>query len=146
VGELRDAPTIRLALTAAETGHLVLGTLHTASAARTVERIIDVFPGAERDAVRAMLAESLTGVVSQTLLPMPDGIGRVAAHEVMLGTPAVANLIREGRTAQLYSALQTGAQAGMQTLDASLARLLAAGRITAACAQQHGHRPEQLAA
>ncbi|ROO23802.1 type IV pilus twitching motility protein PilT [Salinisphaera japonica] len=128
VGELRDLETIRLALTAAETGHLVFGTLHTVSAAKTIDRVIDVFPGGEKDMVRAMLSESLAAVISQTLLKKPEG-GRVAAHEIMRGTPAIRNLIREGKTAQMYSAIQTGQAHGMQTLDQCLADLLRRGIV-----------------
>ncbi|MCG7599415.1 type IV pilus twitching motility protein PilT [Halomonas sp. McH1-25] len=124
VGELRDLETIRLALTAAETGHLVFGTLHTTSAAKTIDRIIDVFPGDEKAMVRSMLSESLQGVVSQALLKRQNG-GRVAAHEILLATPAIRNLIREDKVAQIYSAIQTGGNQGMQTLDAALARLVA---------------------
>jgi twitching motility protein PilT len=123
VGEMRDLETIRLALTAAETGHLVFGTLHTTSAAKTIDRVIDVFPGEEKDMVRAMLSESLQAVISQTLLKRVGG-GRVAAHEIMIGTPAIRNLIREGKVAQMYSAIQTGAQLGMQTLDQNLQDLV----------------------
>jgi Tfp pilus assembly ATPase PilU len=115
VGEMRDLETIRLALTAAETGHLVFGTLHTSSAAKTIDRIVDVFPGEEKDMVRSMLSESLRAVISQTLLKRIGG-GRVAAHEIMIGTPAIRNLIREGKIAQMYSTIQTGQAAGMQTL------------------------------
>ncbi len=128
VGELRDLETIRLALTAAETGHLVFGTLHTSSAAKTIDRIIDVFPAAEKDMVRSMLSESLRAVISQTLLKRIGG-GRVAAHEIMLGTPAIRNLIREDKVAQMYSAIQTGQSQGMQTLDQSLKTLLNQGTI-----------------
>jgi len=124
VGELRDLETIRLALTAAETGHLVFGTLHTSSAAKTIDRIIDVFPAAEKDMVRAMLSESLKAVISQTLLKTKDGNGRVAAHEIMVGTPAIRNLIREAKVAQMYSAIQTGQSLGMQTLDQCLLDLV----------------------
>ncbi len=123
VGEMRDLETIRLALTAAETGHLVFGTLHTSSAAKTIDRIVDVFPAAEKDMIRAMLSESLRAVISQTLLKKIGG-GRVAAHEIMIGTPAIRNLIRENKVAQMYSAIQTGAQHGMQTLDQSLQELV----------------------
>ncbi|MBS61942.1 twitching motility protein [Salinisphaera sp. C84B14] len=129
VGELRDLETIRLALTAAETGHLVFGTLHTSSAAKTIDRIIDVFPGAEKDMVRAMLSESLRAVISQTLLKKKAG-GRVAAHEIMMGTPAIRNLIREGKIAQMYSSIQTGQSAGMQTLDQCLQDLVRRGVVT----------------
>ncbi len=124
VGELRDLETIRLALTAAETGHLVFGTLHTTSAAKTIDRIIDVFPGEEKAMVRSMLSESLQAVISQTLLKRMGG-GRVAAHEILIATAAVRNLIREDKVAQIYSAIQTGGNLGMQTLDASLAKLVA---------------------
>ncbi len=124
VGELRDLETIRLAITAAETGHLVLGTLHTSSAPKTMDRIVDVFPAEEKDMVRSMLSESLNAVISQVLCKRKDGAGRVAAYEVMVGTPAVRNLIREGKVAQLYSAIQTGRAVGMQTLDQSLAALV----------------------
>lgn len=123
VGELRDLETIRLALTAAETGHLVFGTLHTSSAAKTIDRIIDVFPAAEKSMVRSMLSESLRAVISQTLLKKIGG-GRVAAHEIMIGTPAIRNLVREDKIAQMYSAIQTGQAAGMQTLDQCLQQLL----------------------
>ncbi len=119
VGEMRDLETIRLALTAAETGHLVFGTLHTTSAAKTIDRVIDVFPAEEKDMVRAMLSESLQAVISQTLLKKNGG-GRVAAHEIMIGIPAIRNLIRENKVAQMYSAIQTGANYGMTTLDQSL--------------------------
>ena len=124
VGELRDLETIRLALTAAETGHLVFGTLHTSSAAKTVDRIVDVFPAAEKDMVRAMMSESLRAVISQTLLKTKDGAGRVAAHEIMIGTPAIRNLIRENKVAQMYSAIQTGQAQGMYTLDQCLLDLV----------------------
>ena len=145
VGELRDLDTIRLALTAAETGQLVLGTLHTASATKAVDRIIDVFAAHDKDMVRSMLSESLEGVVAQTLCRTADGTGRVAAHEVMLGTPAIRNLIREGKVAQMYSTLQTGASQGMQTLDQSLAELVRRQRITAAEARLHAKVPAQFA-
>jgi twitching motility protein PilT len=124
VGEMRDLETIRLAMTAAETGHLVFGTLHTSSAAKTIDRIIDVFPAEEKEMMRAMLSESLRAVISQTLLKTKDGTGRVAAHEIMVGTPAIRNLIRENKIAQMYSAIQTGAQLGMQTLDQNLQELV----------------------
>jgi twitching motility protein PilT len=124
VGELRDLETIRLALTAAETGHLVFGTLHTSSAAKTIDRVVDVFPAAEKEMVRSMLSESLRAVISQTLLKTKDGNGRVAAHEIMIGTPAIRNLIREGKVAQMYSAIQTGGNIGMQTLDQNLQDLV----------------------
>jgi twitching motility protein PilT len=124
VGEMRDLETIRLAMTAAETGHLVFGTLHTSSAAKTVDRIIDVFPAAEKEMIRAMLSESLRSVISQTLCKTKDGTGRVAAHEIMVGTPAIRNLIRENKVAQMYSAIQTGGGLGMQTLDQNLQELV----------------------
>lgn len=124
VGEMRDLETIRLALTGAETGHLVFGTLHTSSAAKTIDRIVDVFPADEKEMVRAMLSESLRAVISQTLLKTKDGTGRVAAHEIMLGTPAIRNLIRENKIAQMYSAIQTGQSVGMQTLDQCLSDLV----------------------
>lgn len=128
VGEMRDLETIRLALTAAETGHLVFGTLHTTSAAKTIDRIVDVFPGAEKDMVRTMLSESLVGVISQTLLKKKDK-GRVAAHEIMICNSAIRNLIRENKVAQMYSAIQTGQSAGMQTLDQCLKGLVQKGVI-----------------
>ena len=124
VGELRDLETIRLAMTAAETGHLVFGTLHTSSAAKTIDRIIDVFPAEEKEMVRAMLSESLRAVISQTLIKTKDGSGRIAAHEIMIGTPAIRNLIRENKVAQMYSAIQTGQQLGMQTLDQCMMELV----------------------
>ncbi len=124
VGEMRDLETIRLALTGAETGHLVFGTLHTSSAAKTIDRIVDVFPAAEKEMVRAMLSESIRAIISQTLLKTKDGSGRVAAHEIMIGTPAIRNLIREAKVAQMYSAIQTGGQFGMQTLDQNLTELV----------------------
>jgi len=128
VGEMRDLETIRLALSAAETGHLVFGTLHTSSAAKTIDRVVDVFPAEEKDMVRAMLSESLRAVISQTLLKKKGG-GRVAAHEIMIGTPAIRNLIRENKIAQMYSAIQTGQQFGMQTLDQNLQQLVAKGLV-----------------
>jgi len=128
VGEMRDLETIRLALTAAETGHLVFGTLHTSSAAKTIDRVVDVFPAAEKDMVRAMLSESLRAVISQTLLKKKGG-GRLAAHEIMIGTPAIRNLIRENKIAQMYSAIQTGQQFGMQTLDQNLQQIVKAGLV-----------------
>ncbi len=132
VGEMRDLETIRLALTAAETGHLVFGTLHTSSAAKTIDRIVDVFPAAEKEMVRAMLSESLRAVISQTLCKTADGNGRVAAHEIMIGTPAIRNLIREAKIAQMYSAIQTGQNQGMQTLDQCLQDLVKKKIITPA--------------
>jgi twitching motility protein PilT len=129
VGELRDIETIRLALTAAETGHLVFGTLHTSSAAKTVDRIIDVFPAGEKAMVRSMLSESLRAVIAQTLLKRMSG-GRVAAHEIMIATPAIRNLIREDKVAQMYSAIQTGNNAGMHTLDQHLEELVQRGIVS----------------
>ncbi|MFT4100321.1 MAG: type IV pilus twitching motility protein PilT [Burkholderiaceae bacterium] len=130
VGELRDLETIRLALTAAETGHLVFGTLHTSSAAKTIDRVVDVFPAAEKDMVRAMLSESLRAVISQSLLKTKDGGGRVAAHEIMIGTPAIRNLIREAKVAQMNATIQTGGALGMQTLDQCLTDLVRKGAIS----------------
>jgi len=129
VGEMRDLETIRLALTAAETGHLVFGTLHTSSAAKTVDRIVDVFPAAEKEMVRSMLSESLRAVISQTLLKRLGG-GRIAAHEIMIATPAIRNLIRENKIAQMYSSIQTGQAQGMQTLDQCLTEMLAKGLVS----------------
>lgn len=128
VGEMRDQETIRLALTAAETGHLVFGTLHTSSAAKTIDRIIDVFPAAEKEMVRSMLSESLRAVISQTLLKRLGG-GRIAAHEIMLGTPAIRNLIRENKVPQMYSAIQTGQSMGMQTLDQCLLEMVRKNQV-----------------
>ena len=135
VGEMRDLETIRLALTAAETGHLVFGTLHTTSAAKTIDRVVDVFPAEEKAMVRSMLSESLTAVISQTLLKKIGG-GRVAAHEIMIGTPAIRNLIREDKVAQMYSAIQTGANIGMQTLDMCLKGLVTRGLVTREAARE----------
>ncbi len=141
VGELRDLETIRLALTAAETGHLVFATLHTSSAAKTIDRVIDVFPAAEKSMIRAMLSESLQAVISQTLLPRKTG-GRVAAHEIMLGTPAIRNLIRENKVAQMYSSIQTGASEGMITLDQSLKNLISKGTISKEVARPYAKQPD----
>ena len=135
VGEMRDLETIRLALSAAETGHLMFGTLHTSSAAKTIDRIVDVFPAAEKDMVRAMLSESLRAVVSQILLKRQGG-GRVAAYEIMVGTPAIRNLIRENKVAQMYSAIQTGRQFGMRTLDQDLSALVREGVVSRQVARQ----------
>jgi len=143
VGELRDLETIRLALTAAETGHLVFGTLHTTSAAKTIDRIVDVFPAEEKSMIRSMLSESLQAVISQTLLKRNGG-GRVAAHEIMIGTPAIRNLIREDKVAQMYSAIQTGAQVGMQTLDQCLANLVQKGMISREVAREKAKQPESF--
>jgi twitching motility protein PilT len=144
VGELRDLETIRLALTAAETGHLVFGTLHTSSAAKTIDRIIDVFPAEEKEMVRAMLSESLQAVIAQTLLKTKDGTGRVAAHEIMLGTPAIRNLIREAKVAQMYSSIQTGSNVGMQTLDQNLTDLVRRNVISSATARNAAKTPENF--
>jgi twitching motility protein PilT len=143
VGEMRDLETIRLALTAAETGHVVFGTLHTSSAAKTIDRIVDVFPAEEKSMVRSMLSESLQGVISQTLLKKNGG-GRVAAHEIMVGTPAIRNLIREDKIAQMYSAIQTGAAHGMQTMDQCLQTLLSRGLINREVAREKAKIPENF--
>ena len=143
VGELRDLETIRLALTAAETGHLVFGTLHTNSAAKTVDRLVDVFPAGEKAMVRSMLSESLQAVVSQVLLKKVGG-GRVAAHEIMLGTPAIRNLIREDKVAQLYSAIQTGGALGMKTLDMSLKGLVSQGLVRLEEAREQARVPADI--
>ena len=143
VGELRDLETIRLALTAAETGHLVFGTLHTTSAAKTIDRIIDVFPAAEKDMVRSMLSESLQSVISQTLLKKKGG-GRVAAHEIMMGTSAIRNLIREGKVAQMYSSMQTGSSSGMQTLDQCLKNLVAKNIVSSEEAKMKAKMPDSF--
>lgn len=141
IGELRDLETIRLALTAAETGHLVFGTLHTTSAAKTINRVIDVFPAAEKEMVRSMLSESLRAVISQTLLKKIGG-GRVAAHEIMMGIPAIRNLIREDKVAQMYSAIQTGMVHGMQTLDQNLRNLVDQGMVTEQDAKKKAADPK----
>ena len=143
VGELRDLETIRLALTASETGHLVFGTLHTSSAAKTIDRVVDVFPAAEKAMVRSMLSESLQAVIAQTLMKKIGG-GRIAAHEIMVGTPAIRNLIREDKVAQMYSAIQTGAQQGMQTMDQCLHRLLQQKVITREQAREKAKIPEDF--
>ncbi|MFC5476200.1 type IV pilus twitching motility protein PilT [Paraherbaspirillum soli] len=144
VGELRDLETIRLAMTAAETGHLVFGTLHTSSAAKTIDRIVDVFPAEEKEMVKAMLSESLQAVISQALLKTKDGSGRVAAHEIMLGTPAIRNLIRESKIAQMYSAIQTGSNVGMQTLDSNLTELVKRNVISMATARAAAKSPDNF--
>ena len=143
VGEMRDLETIRLALTAAETGHLVFGTLHTTSAAKTIDRVVDVFPAEEKSMVRSMLSESLQAVISQTLLKKIGG-GRVAAHEIMIGTPAIRNLIREDKVAQMYSAIQTGGALGMQTLDACLKTLVSKGLVSRDSAREKAKIPENF--
>jgi twitching motility protein PilT len=144
VGEMRDMETIGTALTAAETGHLVFATLHTQDAPQTVDRIIDVFPPAQQGQVRAQLSIGLQGIVTQTLVPTANGMGRAVAAEVLVPTPGVRNLIREGKTHQIYSLIQTGASHGMQTMDASLAGLVRAGRITEEVASTRSSNPEEL--
>ncbi|CBL47309.1 Twitching mobility protein, ATP-dependent pilus retraction [gamma proteobacterium HdN1] len=143
VGEMRDLETIRLALTASETGHLVFGTLHTTSAAKTIDRVVDVFPAAEKSMVRSMLSESLQAVISQTLLKKNGG-GRVAAHEIMVATPAIRNLIREDKVAQMYSAIQTGASYGMQTLDQCLQDLVRKGLVQRDLAREMAKNPDSI--
>ncbi len=143
VGELRDLETIRLAMTAAETGRLVFGTLHTTSAAKTIDRIIDVFPGEEKSMVRSMLSESLNAVIAQTLLKKVGG-GRVAAHEIMIGTSAIRNLVREDKVAQMYSAIQTGASVGMQTMDQCLEQLIEKRIISKDVAREKARFPENF--
>ncbi len=143
VGEMRDLETIRLALTAAETGHLVFGTLHTTSAAKTMDRVIDVFPAEEKEMVRGMLSESLQAVISQSLLKKNGG-GRVAAHEILIGTPAIRNLIRENKVAQMYSAIQTGGSLGMQTLDQHLAKLVQGGVVNRDVAREYAKNPDAI--
>jgi twitching motility protein PilT len=144
VGEMRDLETIHTALTAAETGHLVFATLHTQDAPQTIDRIIDVFPAAQQGQVRVQLSVALQGIVTQTLLPTADGSGRVAACEVLMPTPAVRNLIREGKTHQIYSVMQTGSATGMQTMDAALASLVRQGKITRALAESRSSTPDEL--
>ena len=143
IGELRDLDTMRLALTAAETGHLVLATLHTAGAAKTVDRLIDVFPAQDKELVRAMLSQSLLAVSSQILCETPQG-PRLAAHEVLVATPAVRNLIRENKVAQLYSAMQTGASQGMQTLEQALSELVRQRAISAEQALRLARNPDNM--
>lgn len=145
VGEMRDLETIRLALSAAETGHLVFGTLHTSSAAKTIDRVVDVFPAAEKEMVRSMLSESLRAVISQTLCKTKDESGRVAAHEIMIGTPAIRNLIRENKIAQMYSSIQTGQNVGMQTLDQNLQDLVRRNVISIVEARQKAANKESFA-
>jgi twitching motility protein PilT len=144
VGEMRDLETIATALTAAETGHLVFATLHTQSTSQTVDRIIDVFPASQQGQVRMQLSIALQGIVTQQLLPTADGSGRVVAAEVLVPNPAIRNLIREGKSHQIYSAIQTSGALGMQTMDADLARLVRGGRITRALAEQRASVPEEL--
>jgi twitching motility protein PilT len=144
VGEMRDLETIHTALTAAETGHLVFATLHTQDTPQTIDRIIDVFPASQQQQVRVQLSVALQGIVTQQLLPTADGAGRVAACEVLLATPAIRNLIREGKTHQIYSSLQTGGNIGMQTMDAALATLVRSGKITQQLAEARSGTPEEL--
>ncbi len=144
VGEMRDLETIHTALTAAETGHLVFATLHTQDAPQTIDRIIDVFPASQQQQVRVQLSVALQGIITQQLLPTADGAGRIAACEVLLATPAIRNLIREGKTHQIYSSLQTGASVGMQTMDAALATLVRQGKITQKLAESRSSTPEEL--
>jgi twitching motility protein PilT len=144
VGEMRDLETIQTALTAAETGHLVFATLHTQDTPQTIDRIIDVFPPHQQHQVRVQLSVALQGIMTQTLLPTADGSGRVVACEVLIPTPAVRNLIREGKTHQIYSVLQTSAAAGMQTMDSSLATLVRAGKITRQLAESRSNTPDEL--
>jgi twitching motility protein PilT len=144
VGEMRDLETIGTAITAAETGHLVFATLHTQDTAQTIDRIVDVFPAAQQGQIRSQLAVALQGIMTQTLLPTADGSGRCVATEVLVPTPAVRNLIREAKTHQIYSVLQTGGAQGMQTMDASLAQLVRAGKITRQLAESRAHAPEEF--
>src|SRR5216110_1875792 len=145
VGEMRDLETIRLALSGAETGHLVFGMLHTSSAAKTVDRIVDVFPAAEKEMIRAMISESIRAIISQTLCKTKDGAGRVAAHEIMVGTPAIRNLIRENKVAQMYSAIQTGQNVGMQTLDQCLTEMVRRNMVNVIEARQRAVNKELFA-
>ena len=144
VGEMRDLETISTALTAAETGHLVFATLHTQDTAQTIDRIIDVFPPHQQQQVRVQLSVALQGIVTQQLLPTADGSGRVAAARCWRSTPAVRNLIREGKTHQIHSVLQTGGAKGMQSMDAALAQLVRAGKITRELAESRSRTPEEL--
>ena len=144
VGEMRDLETISTALTAAETGHLVFATLHTQDTAQTIDRVVDVFPPSQQQQVRVQLSVALQGIVTQQLLPTADGLGRCCAAEVLVPTPAVRNLIREGKTHQIYSALQTGASHGMQTMDSSLADLVRQNKITRELAEARSSTPEEL--
>ncbi len=144
VGEMRDLETIGTAITAAETGHLVFATLHTQDTPQTIDRIIDVFPSAQQGQIRAQLAVALQGIMTQMLLPTADGSGRCVATEVLVPTPAVRNLIRESKSHQIYSVLQTGGAHGMQTMDASLAQLVRAGKITRQLAESRAHSPEEM--
>jgi twitching motility protein PilT len=144
VGEMRDLETIALAVTAAETGHLVFGTLHTQDAPQTVDRVIDVFPPHQQHQIRAQLANALQGIITQTLIPTYDGERRVVACEVLMPTPGVRNLIREGKNHQIYSAIQTGGKFGMQTMDAALVALVRQGLISPAEAEKRSSNPDEL--
>ena len=144
VGEMRDLETISVALTAAETGHLVFATLHTSDAAQTIDRVIDVFPPHQQQQVRVQLSTTLQGIVTQQLVQTVDGKGRAAACEVLVTTPAIRNLIREGKVHQIYSAMQAGGRFGMQTMDMHLAQLVKAGTVSQAMAFEHCHDPEEL--
>jgi len=144
VGEMRDLETIGTAITAAETGHLVFATLHTQDTPQTIDRIIDVFPSEQQGQIRAQLAVALQGIMTQMLLPTADGSGRCVAAEVLVPTPAVRNLIREGKSHQIYSVLQTGGAQGMQTMDAALSQLVRAGKITRQLAESRAHSVEEL--
>jgi twitching motility protein PilT len=144
VGEMRDMETISTAITAAETGHLVFATLHTQDTPQTIDRIVDVFPGSQQGQIRTQLAVGLQGIVTQQLLPTADGAGRCVAAEVLVPTPAVRNLIREGKTHQIYSTLQTGSQFGMQTMDSALAQLVREQKITRELAEARSSTPEEL--
>ncbi len=144
IGEMRDLETIHLAVSAAETGHLVFGTLHTQDAPQTVDRIIDVFPSHQQSQIRTQLANALQGIITQTLIPKRDGKGRVVACEILIPTPGVRNLIREGKNHQIYSAMQTGGKFGMQTMDAALVELMRKGHISREEAEKHSSNPEEL--
>jgi twitching motility protein PilT len=144
VGEMRDLETISLAISAAETGHLVFGTLHTQDAPQTVDRIIDVFPSHQQSQIRTQLANALQGIITQTLLPLRDGKGRVVACEILVPTPGVRNLIREGKNHQIYSAMQTGSKFGMQTMDAALVELVRKGAISREEAEKRSSNPDEL--
>ena len=144
VGEMRDLETIGTAITAAETGHLVFATLHTQDTPQTLDRIIDVFPASQQGQIRAQLSVALQGIMTQMLLPTADGAGRCVAAEVLVPTPAVRNLIRESKSHQIYSVLQTGGAHGMQTMDAALAQLVRSGKITRHLAESRAHSLEEL--
>jgi twitching motility protein PilT len=144
VGEMRDLETISTAITAAETGHLVFATLHTQDTAQTIDRIIDVFPSAQQGQIRAQLSVALQGIMTQTLLPTADGSGRCVAAEILIPTPAVRNLIREAKSHQIYSVLQTGGSHGMQTMDAALAALVRSGKITQQLAEARAHSADEM--